>query len=135
VLVVGKPDPDELFSVAEVARRSLRREVNIRSVRSAAWDAPTEAGAFLAHIRSRPLVELTVEGAHPMTWQKGRDTVLALVDHGEPESITPSRDQAEAMLADARRHLQYGPKRSLRPIHSHLEGRAHRPVRRRAGSV
>ncbi len=106
VLVVGKPDPDELFSVAEVARRSLRREVNIRSVRSAAWDAPTEAGAFLAHIRSRPLVELTVEGAHPMTWQKGRDTVLALVDHGEPESITPSRDQAEAMLADARRHLQ-----------------------------
>ncbi len=106
VLVVGKPDPDELFSVAEVACRSLRREVNIRSVRSAAWDAPAEADAFLAHIRSRPLVELTVEGAHPMTWQKGRDTVLALVDHGEPESITPSRDQAEAMLADARRHLQ-----------------------------
>lgn len=64
VLIVGKPDPDELFSVAEVARQSLRREVNIRSVRPAAWNAPASKDAFLTHVRSRPLVELAVEGAH-----------------------------------------------------------------------
>ena len=63
VLVVGEPDADELFAIADEARASLRREVNIRSVRPAVWHNPASKDAFLAHVRSRPLVELTIKGA------------------------------------------------------------------------
>lgn len=41
-----------------------------------------------------------------MTWQKGRDTVQALIGRGELEHVKPSSDQADAMLGDARRHLE-----------------------------
>jgi hypothetical protein len=40
-----------------------------------------------------------------VTWQKGRDTVQALVDRGELEHVTASTEQAAAILDDARRHL------------------------------
>jgi predicted nucleotidyltransferase len=65
VLIVGQPDVDELFGLAEEARGRLHREVNIRSVRSAAWSKHDNADAFLAHVRSRPLIELDLEGAKP----------------------------------------------------------------------
>jgi predicted nucleotidyltransferase len=65
VLVVGKPDADELFAIADEARASLRREVNIRSIRPAVWNNPASKDAFLATVRSRPLIELTIKGAHP----------------------------------------------------------------------
>jgi hypothetical protein len=63
VLVVGQPDVDELFAIAEEARGKLHREVNIRSVRAAAWSNHDSKDAFLLHVRSRPLVELDLEGA------------------------------------------------------------------------
>ena len=65
VLVVGKPDADELFAIADEARASLRREVNIRSIRPTVWNNPASKDAFLATVRSRPLIELTIKGAHP----------------------------------------------------------------------
>ena len=40
-----------------------------------------------------------------MTWQKGRDTLQALIDRGELERVTASGERAAAILADARRHL------------------------------
>jgi len=40
-----------------------------------------------------------------LTWQKGRDTLQALIDRGELERVRASSERAEAMLADARRHL------------------------------
>lgn len=65
VLVVGKPDVDELFALAEKARSKLHREVNIRFVRPTAWNNHDSKDPFLAHVRSRPLIELNLERANP----------------------------------------------------------------------
>lgn len=56
VLVIGDADPDDLDDRARTAERLLRREVNIRRVRRSSWEAGDDA--FLATVRSRPLVEL-----------------------------------------------------------------------------
>lgn len=40
-----------------------------------------------------------------MTWDKGSGSVQRLVDAGELQQVTASKDRAEAMLSDARRHL------------------------------
>lgn len=57
VLVVGDADLDELDEAARQARRQLRFEVNIHRVGRAEWESPT-GDPFLAHLRSRPLVEV-----------------------------------------------------------------------------
>lgn len=57
VLIVGAPDPDEVFDIAERTGRRLRREVNIHRVPPTAWEAPTN-DPFLLSVRQRPLVEL-----------------------------------------------------------------------------
>jgi DNA-binding Lrp family transcriptional regulator len=65
VLVVGTPEPDELFDVAEHAGRRLRREVNMHRVPVTAWEAPT-SDPFLASVRERPLIELDLnQGGWP----------------------------------------------------------------------
>ena len=64
VLVVGQPDVDELFALAEEARGRLHREVNVRSVRPLAWSTHESKDAFLTHVRSRPIIELDLEGAN-----------------------------------------------------------------------
>lgn len=61
VLVVGSPDPDELFDLADEARKILRRDVSIRSVGPEVWNAPDE-DPFLAHVKSRPMVQLHLDG-------------------------------------------------------------------------
>lgn len=62
VLVVGEPDPDELFDIGERARKELHREVNIRPVRTGAWEDPYPTAPFLRQVRNSPLVELRLEG-------------------------------------------------------------------------
>ena len=57
VLVVGQPDPDELFDVAEQASRELHREVNVHRISPPAW-ASESAEPFLTSVRERPLVRL-----------------------------------------------------------------------------
>lgn len=57
VLVVGSPDPDELFAITERAGQILGREVNARRITAEAWSAE-EPQAFVASVRTRPLVEL-----------------------------------------------------------------------------
>ncbi|WP_201787541.1 ArsR family transcriptional regulator [Wenjunlia vitaminophila] len=57
VLVVGDPDADALFDLAEVASRRLRREVNVHRISVEAWEARTD-DPFLTSVRERPLVEL-----------------------------------------------------------------------------
>ncbi|WP_314171783.1 ArsR family transcriptional regulator [Streptomyces winkii] len=57
VLVVGRPDPDELFDAAERSERRLGREVNIHRVSASSWDSDT-SDPFLTSVRERPLVEL-----------------------------------------------------------------------------
>ncbi|WP_307840954.1 ArsR family transcriptional regulator [Streptomyces sp. GESEQ-4] len=60
VLVVGDPDPDALFDLAEDVSRRLRREVNVHRVSGEAWHAPTD-DPFLTSVRERPLVELNLD--------------------------------------------------------------------------
>lgn len=58
VLVVGTADLDTLDEIAREAGRRLDREVSIHRVSSAYWAKPPANDAFLASVRSRPLVEL-----------------------------------------------------------------------------
>jgi hypothetical protein len=54
-------DADELDLAAPRAEQRLGgREVNIRRVRARVWEKPPKTDAFLASVRSRPLVELAV---------------------------------------------------------------------------
>lgn len=57
VLVVGDPDPDALFDLAENASRRLLREVSVHRVSEQAWAADTD-DPFLTSVRDRPLVRL-----------------------------------------------------------------------------
>ncbi|WP_461034989.1 MarR family transcriptional regulator [Streptomyces mayteni] len=57
VLVIGSPDPDELFDAVENAGRRLRRDVNAHRISADAWESPG-SDPFLASVRERPLVEL-----------------------------------------------------------------------------
>ncbi|MFE2425274.1 hypothetical protein ACFXJ5_00730 [Streptomyces sp. NPDC059373] len=59
VLVVGDPDADTLFDLAEGVSRRLRREVNIHRVSAEAWAVPTD-DPFLTGVRERPLVQLSL---------------------------------------------------------------------------
>ena len=62
VLVVGTADPDDLDEIARAAQNRLRRPVDIRRIRPAAWASPDPTDPFLASVRERPLVELHVPG-------------------------------------------------------------------------
>jgi DNA-binding transcriptional ArsR family regulator len=57
VLVVGNPDPDELFERIGAAGRTLRREVNVQRVALSLWITPGQ-DPFLATVKARPMVEL-----------------------------------------------------------------------------
>ncbi|MGP3982585.1 ArsR family transcriptional regulator [Streptomyces sp. KR80] len=59
VLVVGDPDPDALFDIAEDVSRRLRREVNMHRVTAEAWRGRTD-DPFLTSVRERPLVQLNL---------------------------------------------------------------------------
>jgi DNA-binding transcriptional ArsR family regulator len=59
VLVVGDPDADALFDLAEDASRRLRREVNVHRVSAESWEARTD-DPFLTSVRERPLVRLNL---------------------------------------------------------------------------
>ncbi|BDO41636.1 hypothetical protein [Cellulomonas sp. NTE-D12] len=58
VLVVGAADLDVLDEVARGAGRRLGREVAIHRVGSGSGAAPPANDAFLASVRTRPIVEL-----------------------------------------------------------------------------
>ncbi|MEV4145323.1 ArsR family transcriptional regulator [Amycolatopsis sp. NPDC049691] len=60
VLVVGSPDPDELFDLAESVSRRLGREVNVHRISPESWAADT-ADPFLTSVRERPLARLNLE--------------------------------------------------------------------------
>ena len=60
VLVVGTADLDVLDEAARVAGRRLGREVAIHRVSSSKWAKPPANDAFLASVRTRPLVELAL---------------------------------------------------------------------------
>jgi DNA-binding transcriptional ArsR family regulator len=57
LLVIGEPDADELFDLAEEASRRLRRTVNVHRLSADAWRSPSD-DPFLISVRERPLVEL-----------------------------------------------------------------------------
>lgn len=58
VLVVGTADLDVLDEIAREAGRRLGREVAIHRVSPGNWATPPANDAFLASVRTRPLVEL-----------------------------------------------------------------------------
>lgn len=71
VLVVGRPDPDDLYDAAELAERVLRREVNVTSLTPAQWAHVDDP--FVATVRGRPLVDLQVDtrGEHDVAAGSG----------------------------------------------------------------
>ncbi|MDQ7806138.1 ArsR family transcriptional regulator [Amycolatopsis sp. A133] len=60
VLVVGSPDPDALFDLAERVSRRLGREVNVHRITPASW-ASDSVDPFLTSVRERPLVPLPLD--------------------------------------------------------------------------
>jgi DNA-binding transcriptional ArsR family regulator len=60
VLVVGSPDPDTLFDLAEGVSRRLGREVNVHRISPASW-ASSSPDPFLTSVRERPLVPLPLD--------------------------------------------------------------------------
>lgn len=62
VLVVGTADRDDLDDVARDAEARLGREVNVRRIKAQTWAEPDTGDAFVASVRSRPLVELDLTG-------------------------------------------------------------------------
>jgi len=60
VLVVVTADLDELDRVARRAQDRLRRPVDVRRVRPAAWESSDPADRFLRSVRDRPLLKLAV---------------------------------------------------------------------------
>jgi DNA-binding Lrp family transcriptional regulator len=60
VLVVGSPDPDTLFDLAEGVSRRLGREVNVHRILPASW-AASSTDPFLTSVRERPLVPLPLD--------------------------------------------------------------------------
>ncbi|MGK3208174.1 ArsR family transcriptional regulator [Amycolatopsis sp. MEPSY49] len=60
VLVVGSPDPDELFDVAEGVSRRLGREVNVHRISPQSWAADT-TDPFVTSVRDRPLTRLNLD--------------------------------------------------------------------------
>ena len=56
VLVVGSADPDDLDEIADKARATLRRPVNIRRIRPETWNASDPSDPFIRSVKSRPLV-------------------------------------------------------------------------------
>lgn len=60
VLVVGSPDPDALFDLAESVSRRLGREVNVHRITPESWAGDT-ADPFLTSVRERPLARLNLD--------------------------------------------------------------------------
>ena len=60
VLVVGSPDPDALFDLAERASRRLSREVNVHRISPESWAADT-TDPFVTSVRERPLAQLNLD--------------------------------------------------------------------------
>jgi DNA-binding transcriptional ArsR family regulator len=58
VLVVGSADPDDLDEIADEARATLRRPVNIRRIRPETWNASDPTDPFIKSVKSRPLVTI-----------------------------------------------------------------------------
>ena len=58
VLVVGSADPDDLDEIADKARATLRRPVNIRRIRPETWNASDPSDPFIRSVKSRPLVTI-----------------------------------------------------------------------------
>jgi len=65
VLVVGDPDADALFDLAEDASRRLGREVNVHRVSVRAWETADTDDPFLTSVRERPLVALHLDREAP----------------------------------------------------------------------
>ncbi|MEU5263055.1 ArsR family transcriptional regulator [Amycolatopsis sp. NPDC021455] len=61
VLVVGSPDPDALFDLAEGVSRRLGREVNVHRISPSSWAASSSTDPFLTSVRERPLIPLPLE--------------------------------------------------------------------------
>lgn len=59
VLVLGKPDRDELFEAARRAERRLGREVNVTQRTRRQWKTATDG--FAEQVRSSPIVEVSVD--------------------------------------------------------------------------
>ncbi|GAB3871540.1 ArsR family transcriptional regulator [Kibdelosporangium lantanae] len=60
VLVVGSPDADALFDLAERVSRQLGREVNVHRIAPESWAAST-TDPFITSVRERPLTQLNLD--------------------------------------------------------------------------
>ncbi|MEV4057417.1 winged helix-turn-helix transcriptional regulator [Amycolatopsis sp. NPDC049688] len=60
VLVVGSPDPDTLFDLAEDVSRRLGREVSVHRISPESW-AASSTDPFVTSVRERPLAPLLLD--------------------------------------------------------------------------
>ena len=60
VLVVGDPDPDDLFDLVEGVSRRLGRRIDVHRVTAEAWGARSD-DPFLTSVRERPIVQLNLD--------------------------------------------------------------------------
>jgi predicted nucleotidyltransferase len=62
VLVIGRPDRDEVYDAARRAQQRLGREVNVTQRTRKQWDAATDG--FSEQVRSSPMVEVPYPRNH-----------------------------------------------------------------------
>jgi predicted nucleotidyltransferase len=62
VLVIGKPDRDDVYAAAQRAQQRLGREVNVTQRTRKQWDSATDG--FTRQVRSSPLVEIPYPADH-----------------------------------------------------------------------
>lgn len=60
LLVVGDPDPDDVYDAARAAESRLAREVNVSLVSAERWRTG-DGDPFLAEVRKRPMVSLQLD--------------------------------------------------------------------------
>ena len=65
VLVVGEPKRYALDDAAEAASEILQREVNVQRMPAEVWNAEPATDPFIQTVKSRPLVQLKLEGERP----------------------------------------------------------------------
>ncbi len=62
VLVIGKPDRDDVYAAAQRAQQRLGREVNVTQRTRKQWDSATDG--FTQQVRSSPSVEIPYPADH-----------------------------------------------------------------------
>ena len=68
MLVIGRPDRDDVYDAARRAQQRLGREVNVTQRARKQWDTATDG--FSEQVRSSPMVEVPYPRNHDAVQQR-----------------------------------------------------------------